>query len=236
MTISNSLALSLRSPFILEGSRNTNDIANVRYNGNSILVKDMGTRSFVPSICESIVIPSLAGAVHRDIVVSLPSPNQEVRKTADSLINVLFRQPSWCAYGKSFKYIDTTKGYGYYGGKGLILTDGYKPLLVCGYEVEITPSWYNYETPICFISPDVFTRDDMVSKCIVKKIIPYYSSTIISGGTDRNGNYCPNHKIKIIISSEIDGFIHKAVAPLSIDVNDALYNILASNMATLQAR
>lgn len=235
MTISSSLALSLQSPFTLESSRNTNGVADVKYRGNSILVKAMGTRSFVPSICESIVITNLTGAAHRDIVVPLSSPNQEVKKTSDSIIKALFRQQSWYGYRNSFRYIDTTKGYGYYGGKGLILTDGYKPLLVCGYEVKITSSGYDYETPICFISPDVFTRDDMVSKCIVKKIIPYYSSTDIFSGTDRNGNCCPNHKIKIIISSEIDGFIHRAVAPLGIDVNDALYNILASNMATLQA-
>lgn len=236
MTISNSLALSLQSAFVLESHRDNTGIADIRYRGNSILVKAMGTRSFVPSICVPIVAPNLAGAAHRDMVVPISLPSQEVKKTSDSIISALFRQQSWYGYRNSFRYIDTTKGYGYYGGKGLILADDYKPLLVCGYEMRAILGGYEYINPMCFISPDVFTRDDMVSKCIVKKVIPYYSSLEMYSSSDRNGNYCPNHRIKVIISSEIDGFIHRAVAPLGTDVNDALYNILASNIETLQIR
>lgn len=236
MTISNSLALSLQSAFVLESARNNIGITDISYEGKSILVKAMDTRSFVPSICVPVVAPNLAEASFRDIVVPIPLPRQAVRKTSDSIINVLFRQQSWCDYRNSFRYISTTKGYGYYGGKGLVLADGYKPLLVCGYEMRATLGGYEYINPMCFISPDVFTRDDMVSKCIVKKILPYYSGLEMHSGPDGNGNYCPNHRIRVIISSEIDGFIHRVVAPLGTDVNDALYNILASNIETLQVR
>lgn len=234
MTISNSLICSLQNVFDFNVS--FNPLSYAENTGNYIIAKAISTGNFVPSICFPVITPYLADIVHRDIVMPLLPPTHDIKKTSDSIIGALFRRVGWGlnSYRRCFKYIDTTKGYGYYGGKGLILTDDYKPLLVCGYETISTVTRFEYENPVCLVSPEVFTRDDIVSKCIVKKIIPYYSTAKIHHYVDNNGRTCCNDRVKIVISPEINGLIHRTVEPLGTDVDDALYNILASSMTTLQ--
>lgn len=233
MTISNSLELSLRYAFSF--TTRSGNISNIRPSGNSILVRSVGAGSFIPSICLPVIATLCVNATYRNTVVPLVLPsNTIVKKTSDAIINSLFNMQGYGSYNHSLKYINTTKGYGYYGGKGLILTDNYEPLLICGYVMRMTSSGYNYIHPMCFISPDVFNREDMVSKCIVKKIIPFYSNSVVHSYFDSSSIYCDSNRVKVIISSEINELIHRAVEPLSTDVDTELYSILASNIASLQ--
>lgn len=231
MTISKSLAQSLLNAFVIN---NRSEISK-ESTGSSIIVRRIYGRNFIPSSCIPFVARHLyQNNPHSDIVVPLVCSGRTTKKTSDSIINTFFNKSIWST---GFSYVDTTKkGYGYYGNKGVILTDDYKPLLVCGYELEMTQDRYKYKHPVCFISPDVFVREDMVSKCIVKKVIPYYSKLVIANtcNYDYNGNGCDDYRVKIIVTSDIDKFIHKAIEPLDTDVNDEIYDILSSNIEALK--
>lgn len=151
-----------------------------------------------------------------NIVAILPQPlRNEVYKTSDSVIKHLFKY-SGNNYNTSFKCVDTGKGYKYYGGKGIILDGDCRPLMICGYESKITNNNIVDSKRVCLISPDVYIREDMVSKCIVRKIIPYYSAC--------------NAEIKIIISHSINEFIRVPASPNSNNVDEELYDILSHNM------
>lgn len=226
MTRSGSLENSLNNAFIPDEVLAHRSMLDLE---TSIIVKSIYGRSFVPCVCvPSVYNHLLSDVTNRDIIVYLPRHNTVIKKTAESIIKELFL-PNWRLSVTPFKYINTTKGYGYYGSKGLILSDTYEPLLVCGYEVEATQGSYNYTHAVCFISPSVFTNDDIVSKCIVKKVIPYYSSKVLCNNRHDGNNKCySDGRIRIIISSDINDFIHRPVTPLSINVDDEIYNILSS--------
>lgn len=221
MTISNSLRQSLQSVFYLRN----NYLISQQYEGQSIVVRFSEGTNIVPSSCIQYLTHRLVIGVPNNrgtLVISTQISCREIKKTSDSIINTFFSRN----LNGTLIYIDTTKGYGYYGSRDMILDSEYHPLIICGYEVKITSDSYSYVQPVCLISPEVFRREDMISKCIVKKIIPYYSETSMYCGSDEEGRSVPEGRVKIIISTEIDRFIHSAVPPLGTNVDGAMYNIL----------
>lgn len=208
----------------------------LHYSGKSLVARYMDGRYFIPAICmQYSSFIGTPGIVGRDIVFPLVNPITIVKKTSNAIVKQLFSLPSWTNYNNSFHCIDTTKGYKYYGTRGLILTEDFKPLLLCGYEVRLGLGNYEYTHLVCFISPQVFTREDMVSKLIVKKVIPFYSGLDYNiSGVDERGVRCNDSRVRIIISSEIDKFIHQPIAPMGADVDSEIYNILSSNLDILQ--
>lgn len=200
-------------------------LLNAFYTSNIIRYQNLSGQSIVIRLEDTNIVPSICTQYLEDyrgtLVVPINVHHRDIKKTSDSVINSLFNR----VYARGFSYIDTTKGYGYYGSNGIILDDRYHPLLICGYETEITSDSYNYIQPVCLVSPEVFGREDMISKCIVKKIIPYYSKAeVYSGARTSNG------RVKIIISSEINRFIHNVVPPMGTDVDDDMYNILENEL------
>lgn len=179
---------------------------------------------FIPTLFKHFITGQLDPRHNTDFVITVSIQPPVQRKTLLSIIRELYKGSSvYYTNPRIWKKIDTGKGYGYYGTKGLILDDHYKPLLICGYKVIKVEGIYKPVKPICMVSPDVFNREDMISKCIVKKIIPYYSLHKTSEGED----------IQVMISSEINNLIHTCVPPISTDVDDALYRILDMELSDL---
>lgn len=115
--------------------------------------------------------------VHPTQAVKLSYPlyvgGSETRKTADSIIQSINRCPSNLRLSK----ITTSKGLDYYGGQGLIFDEHWNPLMLCGFIINIdrTNRVMTIVRPVCYVSPVVFERNDILSKAIIKKIIPYIS-------------------------------------------------------------
>lgn len=98
---------------------------------------------------------------------------EETRKTADSIIKSINR----CSRNRRLAHIKTCKGLDYYGGQGLIFDELWNPFMVCGFIINVDGinKTMSVVRPVCYVSPTVFVNGDILSKAIVKKVIPYIS-------------------------------------------------------------
>ena len=102
----------------------------------------------------------------------------DTKRTADSIIQSINRCPAKARLCN----IKTSKGLDYYGGQGLIFDENWAPLMICGFIIDIDKAdrGISIKHPICYVSPSVFENNDLLSKVIIKKIIPFISSRGIS--------------------------------------------------------
>lgn len=230
MNLSNSLRNSLLSGFDIATRESRCD----RSFGVSVVADKIGGMLFVPTMCAKQVIDVISvrgSTVRGGIVMPLSRPSREVKKTSNAIISRLYNSESWYdGVHRNFSYIDTTKGYGYYGSRGIILDDNHLPLMICGFEVQLFPitrvPCYKFIRPICLISSRVFEREDMVSKVIVKKVMPYLSGKKMYMWDSMGRTQGEEGRMKIIVSDELDKFIHVATPPSEMDIDDTIYNIL----------
>lgn len=216
-----------------------NHVYNISSSGEiSLTVPIENDKLVIPIIANSSITQLIYNSnthINNNIICNLSKvQSQFIKKTADTIIHTLFGvYDSTC----NLYCVDSTKGYKYYGSQGLILDDNYSPLLIMGHMAKITNRIYDYDTqytpyiylnPICLVSPRVFNNEDIVSKTISKKVIPYVSSVNFQPFRDRGSIKCINNRCKVIISSEIDDYIHKVVPPMDINANDSIYNLLES--------
>ena len=196
-----------------------NAIPTLRTLGKSIVVNLTRGKVFVPNICMNKVLGNLADCDNTALVIpAVNNTPSAVKKTCDNIF-------AYCSSFHSLILIDTTKGYKYYGGQGIILDETFKPLIIFGKELDIFEDTFSPRTNrhitlnnTCIISPSVFEREDIISKGIVKKIIPYLS------GMTRDLN------IRIVISNEIDSFVHVTPSPASMDVDNDIHRILENHL------
>lgn len=123
----------------------------------------------------------------------------EEKKTGDSVIQSINR----CNKLMRLSHIVTTKERDYYGGNGLIFTDRWNPIFMIGFIINIDKEnrKITFKHPICYVSPRVFIEKDILSKTMIKKIIPHISSRGALSPTWITGNY------HYRISSEIIPFL-----------------------------
>lgn len=99
---------------------------------------------------------------------------KEVRKTADSIIQSINN----CPEDLRLSNIITSKGLNYYGGQGLIFDENWNPLMLCGYIINIDRinKVIRIVKPVCHVSPDVIENKDILSRAIIKKVVPFIST------------------------------------------------------------
>lgn len=129
-----------------------------------------------------------------------------LKRTADPIFGFLFTQRDH--HNVTVLGVKTSTGGRYYGHKGCVFDRNMTPLVIFGTEFDFETKGKLNDYPVCVINPIVFQRDDIVSKYIVKKLIPYLSEAEIwlsgNGKTDR---------VKVIISNDINKFIEKPAKP-----------------------
>lgn len=121
---------------------------------------------------------------YSEMVVPLIWGGTIPKKSADSILCQLFAKRVFRGTNKILR-ITTTKGCIYYGGPGIILKEErgiIRPLLLYTFTINgIHWTYYNDFLPIkgprviglnLRVAPSVFSDGDIVSKCIVKKLIP----------------------------------------------------------------
>lgn len=98
---------------------------------------------------------------------------EETRKTANSIIQSINR----CSRSCRLAHIKTCKGLDYYGGQGLIFDELWNPFMVCGFIINVDGinKTMSVVRPVCYVSPTIFVNGDILSKAIIKKVIPYIS-------------------------------------------------------------
>lgn len=188
MTISYALEGSLRNETFAErGDRwyNNAQIAP-NYQNNAVfsrfleVVLPYDGECFIPALGLSNTLSYIQqwfDSVHPTQPVKLSYPlyvgGSETRRTADSIIQSINRCPS----SHRLANIKTSKGLDYYGGQGLIFDEHWNPLMLCGFIINIDRinRAMTVVRPVCYVSPVVFESNDILSKAIVKKVIPYMS-------------------------------------------------------------
>lgn len=160
----------------------------------------------------------------------------ETRKTADSIIQSINN----CSSMLRLRNIKTSKGLDYYGGQGIIFDENWNPMMLCGFIINIdtTNKCVNIVNPICYISPDVFDSNDILSKAIIKKIIPYLGSESISMQSTLRESYfvnCDNYYDNIPIRIErIDKFFTCPCSPGNAEtLNCQIWEFLERNKESL---
>lgn len=159
---------------------------------------------------------------------------EETRKTADSIIQSINR----CSRNRRLAHIKTCKGLDYYGGQGLIFDELWNPFMVCGFIINVDGinKTMSVVRPVCYVSPTVFVNGDILSKAIIKKVIPYISLHGISVPyRDRfpfnNTNEFKNVTVTI---TPIKGFIVSPTKPGTIEnLDDSIWEFLRKNISDL---
>lgn len=193
MTISYALEGSLRNETFSEGGDRWYGTSSItpNYENNAVfsrfleVVLPYDGECFIPALGLSNTISYIQqwfDSVHPTQPVKLSYPlyvgGNETRRTADSIIQSINRCPS----NLRLTNIRTSKGLDYYGGQGLIFDEHWNPLMLCGFIINIDRinRLITVVRPVCHVSPVVFENNDILSKAIVKKVIPYMSMQGVS--------------------------------------------------------
>ena len=186
--ISYALESSLRNNTFAEGENNWYPPASiaVNYQSNTVFSKffeviiPYNGECFIPvlGLSEALSriqnwLDSIDPAQFIKFSYPLYVGGEETRKTADSIIQSINR----CSRSRRLAHIKTCKGLDYYGGQGLIFDELWNLFMVCGFIINVDGinKTMSFVRPVCYVSPTIFVNGDILSKAIIKKVIPYIS-------------------------------------------------------------
>lgn len=100
-------------------------------------------------------------------------------KTSNSIFKII------CRYLNTSRLvrIKTYQGEVYYGGQGIILDKNGSPILFATIEADIEDDYIKENNAKIYISPSVFSSDNMFEKSIRRQVIPYYLEEGVYVGT-----------------------------------------------------
>lgn len=138
------------------------------------------------------------------IMCPLVVSSSDGKRAPDTILRRLFSIDD--SYG--LIRVITAKGMDYIGGTGLIFDQNWNPLMMTGMEIY---HFYNEPVlyPVLYVSPEVFSREDSISRAIVKKLIPWYGSNFVYSSIFENYNTCCSKTICI----KIEDFSHMFIKP-----------------------
>lgn len=252
MTISYALKNSLRSETFAEGGDRWYNHAGVapNYENNAVfsrfleVVLPYDGECFIPVLGLTNTISYIQqwfDSVHPTQSVKLSYPlyvgGSETRRTADSIIQSINRCPS----NLRLTNIKTSKGLDYYGGQGLIFDEYWNPIMLCGFIINIDRinRHITVVRPVCYISPVVLERNDILSKAIVKKVIPYISTYGVSVPSIlRSSSYLTFdstrfRNVPVTIEFINDYFISPASPTVIEGLDDSIWDFLSENVNDL---
>ena len=138
------------------------------------------------------------------IMCPLVVSSSDGKRAPDTILRRLFSIDD--SYG--LIRVITAKGTDYIGGTGLIFDQNWNPLMMTGMEIY---HFFNEPVlyPVLYVSPEVFSREDSISRAIVKKLIPWYGSNFVYSSIFENYNTCCSKTICI----KIEDFSHMFIKP-----------------------
>lgn len=167
--------------------------------------------SFIPTV----VFKRLQTASHkipREGEVSIMCPlvvtHSDGKKAPDTILRRLFSIDDLQGLVK----VRTGKGMDYIGGTGIIFDQNWNPLMMTGMRINKVFSGSEESRvvgPVMYVNPEVFTREDNVSRAIVKKLIPWYSSHYIYSSIGSDRDIIIHQTIRILV----EDFSHMFVSP-----------------------
>jgi hypothetical protein len=247
MDISNSLVVAFDNLLNINGlSGVTHYLANNTFKEGNLYQRYMSIsvpyngRFFMPVLHARDITKALKDHVNNseeDVGCTLAFPlysTGEVNKnTSAAILNYAFRT------GANENLITiNAKDNVYYCGNGIMLDSNWMPLLLAGELLELSNTKYVILKKQCYISPRVFENNDLVSKALIKKFIPYVtSSSFLYRRINHNLDFwnCVNFEecslydsnpVEVIIKN-VDSYFRKVPAPMYINaINDEMWNNL----------
>lgn len=252
MTISYALETSLRNEMFSGNGATLYDIIttlpsyqnNTAFSGFLEVVLPCNGECFIPVLCLQDTIRYIQhwfGLTHPMQSVKLSYPlyagRRGTKRTADSIIRSINRCPS----NLRLTNIKTSKGLGYYGGNGIIFDEHWTPLMLCGFIINIdrTDRCITVVKPVCYVSPIVFEKNDILSKAIVKKVIPYLSMNgiaaphVFESFNCLSFNYDILRNVPITIKFLNDYFTFPAHPDVIESLDDSIWDFLQENVNDL---
>lgn len=163
---------------------------------------------------------------------------KDSKRTANTIIQSINRCPARARLSK----IQTSKGLNYYGGQGLIFDEHWNPYMICGFIINIDKinRLISIVRPVCYISPIVFENNDILSKAIIKKVIPYISTGISVPNLFKNCSYLTYNSYAFqnvpIAIEKLDKYFSSPIKPTIIEtMNDLIWRFLENNVEDLIA-
>lgn len=148
-------------------------------------------------------------------------------KTSNSIFKII------CRYLNAFRLvrIKTYQGEVYYGGQGIILDKNRNPILFATIEADIEDGYIKENNVKIYISPSVFSSNNMLEKSIRRQVIPYYLEEGVYIGT-YNRLVVNQFKIKrhsmtipeIIIKDVSDKFFINPYEPKDSEIETSIVN------------
>lgn len=154
----------------------------------------------------------------------------EEKKTGEAI----FKAINGCSISNRLTKVCNPTGLGYYGGNGLIFDKQWDPLMVCGYIVNIDKEHKKYciNSAKCYVSPEVFTNNDVLSKFIIKKVIPYITTYGICTPLKDTWASCANFSsVETVICKSLYKFFLSPTIPnyTELDVDEDIWKFLEAN-------
>lgn len=203
----------------------------------SLIVDISKDKIEVPVFAYKAIEEEIRKGITDKVVIPLyVNTNILIKKTADAIVKAFFR---YVNFADRLRQCVTEKNVIYYGGRGIILSESFTPLLYCTYIMEKDTygeiSCFTQFTPIIYINPQVFIRKDIICRHIINKLLPYYIENEVCSP------YIPTipiekryKKVKIIIDSSIESIIQTPIAPSpSINLDNKLNDVLVNNIADI---
>lgn len=159
----------------------------------------------------------------------LYSDSYNSRRTGEAIISCML-------YGRAdHRLVDVTspKGFRAYGGNGILLNSEKKLIIMMGFRCKYENSKLNIIRPECFISPELFISNDLLSKLIKKDVIWYISShcldlpNVFYRYSNIDTEHC-QHEATVIVEN-ISEYIITPRIPNSATVSEDLWEVLNNN-------
>lgn len=168
-------------------------------------------------------------SVYDEIAVFMYEGRTTHKRTANSVLKSMFTENS-AVY--RLTEVTTNKGETYYGCKGIIMDANKRVLFMVTFNEEPFENRLKLTGVNLYINPSVFLNDDLISKAIVKKIIPFFIEneyivytppSVVNGFNDSGRDRVPR-KVKIILEDPTDKFFRTPSVPTPSSMNPEQIN------------
>jgi len=226
---------------------NNSNVTNYDFNFQgitSIINNNLLCRSFSFDVSpKTVEVPVLCYHVVKEVMKQYHSSNNTEENPVNPIVNiplfigsdyltsaatVVINQAIRRGYKSGLCKVTTTKNV-YYIGKGLIFDNNYKLLMLT---TVMLVKLEGYPTPnimqtILYVDPTVFTRGDVVSNFIIKKIIPIIHESTTTDVTDvviKNMNHLLKFPVEPTVRDIEEKNISKFVKANAENITRELFN------------
>lgn len=190
--------------------------------------------TFARSVVESTVRKNLRyphiSHVGKIVIPMYVNTYNLTARTADSIVNIFFSRTN---FNQRLQKVTTNKGEVYYGGKGIILDKDFNILLLCTIVCrkieDAGKQMMSYYKPVIHVGPQVFLRNEgLMSKSILKKIIPFYISHNMDSINTHNYFWdgIPEGTKPQVLIDDVNRFIEHPAKPSPQKCSDDILNQL----------